>query len=75
MNCWDNYLLISLWLESKIVNYTDSNKTLRGSTALEIRLLNKLGFQVLSIPWYELTDFRTSKGRKNKILAELEKFK
>jgi len=67
-NCTAIYVLY-------LKDYTDSNKTLRGSTALEIRLLNKLGFKVLSIPWYELTDFRTSKGRKNKILAELEKFK
>ncbi len=56
-------------------DYADREKILKGNTVLEIRLLQKVGFKVLTIPWYELTIYSTEKGVKNKLLSELEKLK
>jgi hypothetical protein len=56
-------------------DYADKEKVLRGNTVLEIRLLEKVGFKVLTIPWHELTIYATEKGVRNKLLSELDKFK
>ena len=48
-------------------DYAIEDNMLKGSVNLEIRLLEGMGFKVVTIPWHRFMRFNTSKGRRNAI--------
>ena len=67
-NLFDNCIVIYIL---DIQDFAVIDTMVKGSVLLEIRLLEKMGFKVVTIPWHHLTCFTTSKARKNKLMAEI----
>ena len=67
-NMFDNSVVIYLL---DIQDYAVVDTIIKGSVRMEMRLLQKMGFKVVAIPWHLLTCFNTSKARRNKVIDEI----
>ena len=67
-NMFDNCIAIYIL---DIQDFAIVDTMVKRSVRMEIRLLETMGFKVVTIPWHHLTCFSTSRARKNKVISEI----
>ncbi|CAG2162625.1 unnamed protein product [Oppiella nova] len=55
----------------EINDYAIVDKQIKGSVKLENRLLERLGFKVVVMPWHHLTGYRSMRAKYNAIIKEV----